>query len=213
MKHVSLLWKLLALFIGVSVSLFIVVNTVGLNLMQDKMLARTKEELYQDGTLYVSNYLLEYYKKNTDVKELSAQFELLGSMTDARIWLVHNNGQILMDSKQSAIGFSLIEADAEFLDETFRENVYFKGIMEEPVLSVTVPVIHEYVNKGFLVLSVDMSDIEAESIYYLDFVNVAYLIFQPILLVIFAVIYGMTAVPVQKMTRAAQNFSKGNFFH
>ena len=211
MKHVSLLWKLLALFIGVSVSLFIVVNTVGLYLMQDKMLARTKEELYQDGTLYVSNYLLEYYKKNTDVKELSAQFELLGSMTDARIWLVHNNGQILMDSKQSAIGFSLIEADAEFLDETFRENVYFKGIMEEPVLSVTVPVIHEYVNKGFLVLSVDMSDIEAESIYYLDFVNVAYLIFQPILLVIFAVIYGMTAVPVQKMTRAAQKFSKGNF--
>ena len=58
MKHVSLRWKLFALFLGVSLSLFVILNTIGLNIMQEKMLTRRKEELYQDGTAYVSNYLL-----------------------------------------------------------------------------------------------------------------------------------------------------------
>lgn len=211
MKHVSLLWKLLVLFLGLSVSLFIILNTFGLDLMQNKMLARTKEELYQDGTAYVSKYLLDYYKKIPNIQELSIQFDLWSDMTDARIWLVGNNGQIIMDSADIGSGFSLMEADASFLQLTFRENVYLKGIMTEPVLCVTVPVIHDYVNKGYLVLSVPMGEIEAESIYYLDFANIAYLVFQPVLLLVFLLIYRMTAVPVKRMAEAAKKFSRGNF--
>ena len=211
MKHVSLLWKLILLFLGVSVSLFVILNTVGLDIMQDKMLARTKEELYQDGTAYVSKYLLQYYKKIPDVRELSEQFGLWSDMTDARIWLVGNNGQIILDSAGRGTGFSLTEAGGNILDTTFSEKVYLKEIMTEPVLSVTIPVIHEFVNKGYLVLTVPMSGIESESIYYLDFANIAYLIFQPVLLLVLLLIYRMTAVPVKRMAEAAKKFSRGNF--
>ncbi len=211
MKHIPLLWKLVFLFLGVSVSLFIILNTVGLNIMQERMLSRTKQELYQDGTDYVSEYLLKHYKNNLNIRELSSQFALWSDMMDARIWLLGNNGQIILDSAGSGNGYSLVEADASFLDATFQENVYLKGIMSEPMLSVTVPIIHEYNNKGYLVLLEPMSAIEAESIYYLDFANIAYLIFQPILLVVFLLIYCMTAVPVKKMAEAAKKFSRGNF--
>ncbi len=211
MKHVSLLWKLLALLVGVSLSLFIILNTIGLDLMQEKMLARTKEELYQDGTFYVSNYLMNYYKRDANYQDLQPQFELWSDMTDARIWLVDNDGQIIMDSGRRGVGFFLTESNADFLETTFQESVYIKGIMTEPVLCVTIPVIHNYANKGYLVLSVTMSEIETEGIYYLDFVNIAYLIFLPVLLLVFGVIYRMTAVPVKRMTEAAQKFSRGNF--
>lgn len=211
MKHVSLLWKLLALCLGVSLSLFIILNTIGLNLMRDEMLARTKEELYQDGTFYVSNYLLKYYKKDASFQDLSAQFELWSDMTDARIWLVDNDGRIIMDSEHNGVGFFLTDVNTAFLETTFQESVYLKGILSEPVLCVTIPVIHDYSNKGYLVLSVPMSDIETESIYYLDFVNIAYLIFQPVLLLVFFIVYRMTAVPVRRMAEAAKQFSRGNF--
>ncbi|MBQ7863385.1 MAG: HAMP domain-containing protein [Lachnospiraceae bacterium] len=211
MKHFSLLWKLLILFAVVSVSLFVLLNTAGLNIMQDKTLTRTKEELYQDGTAYVSDYLLEYYEKNIDYNELVTQLELLGFMTDSRVWLVSKNGLIVLDSEKTASDFSLMEADASFLEATFRENVYYKGIMSEPMLCVTVPVISDYINKGHLVLSVPMSRVEAESVYYLDFANIAYLIFQPVLLAVFLLIYRMTAVPVKRMAEAAKKFSRGNF--
>ena len=211
MKNVSLLWKLLVLFLGVSLSLFVILNTVGLNIMQDKMLARTKEEIYQNGTEYVSKHLLNYYKRNVNDKELSAQFKLLADMTEMRLWLVGNNGQIIMDSGNNGSGFFLTEAVPGFLEETFHENVYLKNIMQEPVLCVTVPIIHNFENKGHLVMMVPMSEIEAESIYYLDFANIAYLIFLPVFLMVFLLIYGMTAIPVKKMAEAAQKFSRGNF--
>lgn len=211
MKHVSLLWKLLALFGVLSVSLFVILNTAGLNIMQKKMLSKTKEELYRNGTKYVSEYLLDYYEKNADYKEMESQFKLLGAMTDARIWLVSNSGLIVMDSSDTALGCSLLEADASFFEKTFQENVYFKGIMLEPMLCVAVPVIHEYSNKGYLVLLMEMDRVEEESIYYLDFANIAYLFFQPVLLAVFLLIYCMTAVPVKRMTEAVKKFSRGNF--
>ena len=211
MKHFSLLWKLLILFAMVSVSLFIVLNTVGLDIMQNKMLTRTKTELYQDGMVYVSDYLLEFYEKNIDYNELVTQLELLGVMTESRVWLVSKNGLIVLDSAKTANDFSFLEADASFLESTFQENVYYKGIMSEPMLCVTIPIISDYINKGHLVLSVPMSRVERESVYYLDFANIAYLIFQPILLVVFLLVYRMTAVPIKRMAEAAKKFSRGNF--
>ena len=211
MKHFSLLWKLLLLFVVVSISLFVALNTVGLDAMQEKMLARTKAELYQDGTVYVADYLLEYYKQNIDYNELSTQLELLGEMTDSRVWLVSKNGLIVLDTEKTANGFSLMEADASFLETTFRENVFFQGMMPEPMLCVLVPIISDYVNRGHLVLSVSMSSLEEESVFYLDFANIAYLVFQPVLLAVFLFIYYMTAVPVKRMAEAAKRFSRGNF--
>jgi len=211
MKHVSLLWKLLLLFLGVSVSMFVILNTLGLNIMQGKILDRTKEELYRDGTNYVSEYLLGYYETNPDYNELNIQLELLSAVTDARIWLVSNSGRIAMDSSYTAIGCSLLEEDAEFFEKTFQENVYFKGIMLEPMLCVSIPVIHDYSNKGHLVLLMEMERVEEESIFYLDFVNIAYLVFQPVLLAVFVLIYCMTSIPVKQMAEAAKKFSRGNF--
>jgi len=211
MKHVSLLWKLLFLFLGLSVSLFVVLNTVGLNIMQKRMLAKTKEELYRNGTVYVAEYLLEYYEENLNYKELSVQFELLSDMTNSRVWMVSNSGTIIMDSEKSAVGFSIMEEEDSFLEKTFQENVYFKGIMKEPMLCANVPVIHNYSNKGHLVLAMGMKTIEEESVYYLDFANIAYLIFQPVFLLVFLLIYRMTAVPVKRMAEAAKKFSRGNY--
>ena len=107
MKHNSLLWKLLALFLAVSVSFFVILNTLGLSIMQSKMLNRTKNELYQCGTGYVSEYLLDYYERGFDQSALLTEFRLLGDLNDTRIWLVNNNGNILMDSEGYATKYSL----------------------------------------------------------------------------------------------------------
>jgi nitrate/nitrite-specific signal transduction histidine kinase len=137
--------------------------------------------------------------------------ETFADILNVRVWLVGKNGLIVTDTDQRATGFSLMEADASFLEKIFQENVYFPRIMSEPALCVLVPVISDYVNKGQLVLMVPMSSVETESIYYLDFANIAYLIFLPILLAVFILIYCMTAVPIKRMAVAAQKFSRANF--
>ena len=211
MKHFSMLWKLLLLFLGVSLSLFIMLNTLGVKFMQNKLLERTKNELYQDATEYVSDYLLAYYQNNVSYEQLMSQFFLLEDMTGARLWMVGNNGMIIIDSSKTGTGYIVTKEYPEFFDHPIQEMVYLKKIAAEPLLCVSVAVIHDYTNKGYLVMSVPMSEIEAQGIYYVDFVNIVYLIFLPILFLVFVLIYYMTAVPVRKMAEAAKQFSRGNF--
>ena len=211
MKRMSLLVKLLLLFLVVSVSFFILLNTVGVDRMTESVEERKREELYQDATMYVSEYLLEYYKKNTTFVDLMEQFRLMDDMSGARVWLVGNNGTIVMDSRSVGVGFSVTEDNKAFLNMTVQENVYFRGIMSEPSFCVIVPIIHDYSAKGHLVLSVPMSSLEEEAVFYLDFINICYLLFLPVLLLVFLLIYRMTAVPVAKIAEAAKQFSRSNF--
>lgn len=212
MKRFSLFAKLLLVFFVAGVSMFVLLNTVGVQLMKDRMIEKTKEDLYDMATEYVSEYLMDYYTtKETSYMDLIYQFRLMEDMSGTRAWLVGNNGTIVMDSGTVGVGVSLTKENADFLEKTFREEVYIKELMSEPVLCVTVPVIHDFAHKGHVVLSVPMSQIEAEGVYYIDFVNICYLLFLPILLILFLLIYRMTGRPVAKMAEAAKKFSRGNF--
>ena len=212
MKRFSLFTKLILLFLLASVSMFILLNTLGVRIMQDSMKDKAKEDLYEKATEYVSEYLLEYYSpSDTSYMDLIYQFRLLEDMSETRAWLVGNNGVVIMDSGTVAVGVSLTKFVPDFFEQTFQEDVYIKEIMAEPVLCVSVPIIYDYSNKGHLVLSVPMSRIEAEGVYYVDFVNICYLLFVPILFAVVLLIYRMTGVPVAKMAEAAKQFSRGNF--
>ena len=212
MKRFSLFTKLLLVFLVAAVSMFVLLNTVGVQLMKNRMMEKTKQDLYGMATEYVSEYLLGYYtEKDTSYMDLIYHFRLLEDMSGTRAWLVGNNGTIIMDSGTVGVGVSLTKAMPDLLLQTFCEDVYIRELMSEPVLCVSVPVIHDFANKGHVVLSVPMSRIEAEGVYYVDFVNICYLLFLPILFVIFLLIYHMTGRPVAKMAEAAQKFSVGNF--
>jgi len=212
MKRFSLLTKLVLIFLVAGVSMLILLNTAGLKLMQNRMLQKNKEELYGMATEYVSQYLLGYYsQKDTSRMDLIYQFQLLEDMSGTRAWLVSNTGMIIMDSGTVGVGVSVTKHIPDFMEKTFRENVYIKELMSEPVLCVSKPIIYDQEQKGHLVLSVPMSVIEDEGVYYVDFANICYLMFLPILFVLFVVVYRMTGRPVAKMTEAARKFLRGNY--
>ncbi len=215
MKHRTLLIKLLLLFGVVAVAMFVLLNTMGFNFMQREMVQKAKEELYADATTYVSRYLLDYYatgnQGNTSYMDLMRQFSLMEDINGVRIWMVGKSGLIVMDSQNLATGYSLLDASPDFLEGSFVENFYDRNVVSEPMLCAVVPVIYDYVQRGHLVLSMPMSRIEDDSIYYLDFVNIGYLIFVPVLFLTLLLIYRMTGVPVKKMAEAAKRFTRGNF--
>ena len=212
MKRFSLMAKLLLVFLIAGTFMFVLLNTLGVHLMKEQMLEKKKEDLYGTATEYVSDYLMGYYsKRDTTYGDLIYQFGLLEDLSGNRAWLVNNNGTIVMDSGTVGVGFALTKAEPEFLEQTFRENVYIKELMSEPMLCVAVPIIHDFTNKGHIVLSVPMSRIEAEGVYYIDFVNICYLLFLPIFFLLFLLIYHMTGRPVAKMAESAKKFLRGNF--
>lgn len=211
MKRASLLIKLVLLFAIVSLSMFILLNTIGVRTMQDRLIADKKAELYEDANMLVSEYLMDYYEKKVGFLELLDRLEIVGTVTDTRIWMVSTGGNIILDSKRNSVGVHVTDAVKDFTEQTFIEDLFIQGCTPEPVLCVNVPIIYEYAVKGYLVQSTAMSNVAVESVYYVDFVNICYLIFLPLLFLVFARIYVITAIPVTKITEAAKKFSRENF--
>lgn len=212
MKHVAVAVKMLFLFLICDLALFILLNTVGLKLMQKNLVESKEEKLYDLAEVLVSDHLSEYYKNNVDIKELRERLKVVARSTETRIWLTGSSGNVVVDAPNGKmVGQSISNLDENFFDETFVVGRSFKGYADEESLFVNLPFYQDYVRRGYLTISVPMSKIYDEGVYYSDFVNICLLLFMPVLLVIFVVIYITTVVPVNKLGEAAQRFSKGDF--
>ena len=103
------------------------------------------------------------------MKELT----LLDSFMEARIWIVNMDGKVIGDTRRIlGSNINVFQHREDFLEHTFLEDVHFKGVFTEPMLSVTVPITYQYSVKGYLCLHASMQEIKQESVYYLDFINI-----------------------------------------
>lgn len=211
MKSSSLIVRLTVLYLLAALFMFVLLNTAGVKEMQETLTENKKTELYEKADLLVSEYLTGYYQREVSFSELNERFAMAASITGIRIWMVSVNGTIVLDSDGTARGKSVTKEDASFLEHTFLENVQIKDCIREPSLCVIQPIIYEYARRGYLVLSIPMAELSEEGIFYVDFVNICYLLFLPILLLLFIRIYMLTVRPVTRMTEAARRFLRGNF--
>ncbi len=203
--------KLILCYCFAAISMFLLLNTVGVKFMENKLIGRKKDELYHEATIIASDYATAYYSLELTLNEMVEQLRIIDTFLGTRIWIVKKDGVVAADTRSNAIGMNITNMDANFLEQTFSENVYFKGIFAEPMLSVVVRIPYNYSIKGYVCIHIPMDSIRSESIYYIDFVNICYLVFLVILLIIFFIIYYITVFPVRRITKVCSEYAKGNF--
>lgn len=211
MKSSSLVVRLTVLYLVAALFMFVLLNTVGVKRMRETLTENKKTELYEKADLLVSEYLTKYYRQEVSFPELSDRLEITASVTGIRIWMVGVTGFVVFDSGEVAHGENVTKEDASFLEHTFLEDAQIKDWIQEPSLCVIQPIIYEYATRGYLVLLVPMRELSEEGTFYVDFVNICYLLFLPLLLLLFVRIYMLTVRPVTRMTEAARDFLRGNF--
>lgn len=203
--------KLILCYCFAAISMFLLLNTVGIKFMEQKLIDRKKDELYNEATIIASDYATAYYSQKLSHSEMVEQLRVIDNFLNNRIWIVSKDGMIKADTRSNASGINITDLDANFLEQTFSENVYFKGIFAEPMLSVVVRIPYNYSIKGYVCIHIPMDSIRSETIYYIDFVNLCYLVFLILLLLIFLVIYYITVFPVRRITKVCSEYAKGNF--
>lgn len=211
MKKSFLLTRLIILYLTISLLLFVLLNTVGVKMMRDAVKEERKSQLYEEATMLAAEYLAEYGRKSVSTSEINGRLSVAARVSETRIWVVSTERRIVLDSDNTAEGTLLSAGEGAFLEHTFSENVQIKTCMKVPSLCVVQPIFYEYVKKGYLVVIVPMEGLTREGVFYIDFVNICYLLFLPILLLVFVRIYFLTARPVLRITEAAKRFSRGNF--
>ncbi len=179
--------------------------------MERKLLERNQDKCYNQAELIVNEYATAYYSSDLSYQEMTNQLRSLGQHLDVRIWVINVDGQIILDSNGDMRGINILERMPTFLDQTFTSDVMISGTFTEPMLSVIVSIPYNYSIRGYICILTPMKSVEADSVYYLDFINIVFIVFLVFLLIIFSVIYLFAIYPVNKLKKIALEYAKGHF--
>lgn len=194
--------------------MFTLLNTYGLNRIENKMINEKKALLYNEATSISSNFVTSYYKNEISLPYLTTQIKTTGAILNARIWLVNKNGMVISDTKgnRSVIKpINVLEIDEHFLDKTFNEYTTLEGVLDEAMLSVMYPVTYNYKVQGYIVIHTPLSTIHEDSMHFIDTINLSFLFFLGILLLVFIYLYFITIRPLNKLNKAVLSYVSGQY--
>lgn len=216
MKHRALL-KLILCYIVAAVSMFVMLNYFGAKKLNRQFLKEKAELLTEEAGMIAEEYVTPYYRDTTKLSDMLVQLRSIDRFLGTRIWVVNTNGNVFVDtgSGSPARGINVDNYNPQFLDEIVRAeyitDITFPGVMENGMLAVAQPIYLNYSLRGYVCIFLPMASVSKSVTQYLDIVNICYIMFMFILLIIFAVIYIITLAPVRRMTQVTEEYARGHF--
>ncbi len=215
MKRSSVLIKYSIVWILLVVLMFTLLNTVGLKLVEKKIVSESGSELYTMANKIANGYLSEYYTAPSSQEEINENLAIAADMTDTRILVVNKSGLVLADtctdSKQNMLYVSIDSLIPGALDGVVRADVTVPKYIPDPMLISSVPIFYNYSVSGYVCIMTEMSAIYSKGVYYSDYVNICYFIFVPFLFGAFALLYFYSVHPVGKLAKSTKEYTKNNF--
>ncbi|NLC19918.1 MAG: GHKL domain-containing protein [Clostridiales bacterium] len=208
------LWlRLITCYMAAVVLVFVLVNTYGRSLLEQRIIEESKSKLAEEADFIVSEYLSIFGDSTKTTDELMMQLNSISKFLGIRTWIVNDIGRIIIDSsdKPSARDRNVSDLYPGLLNTGFTANVFVAEVFTEPMLALTRPISYNYDVNGYIILFTSYKAIQNSTDVYLEVINTCFLIFLSILLLIFLYIYLITLVPLRRLTKAAREYSQGNY--
>lgn len=212
MKHT--LWsRLIFCYLILVLAVFIILNSYGMSLLENRLKKDQVNLLFKEASLITNAYRGDLFEENSSFDDISSQFNCINSYLNIRVWIVNREGRIISDSSNvnSPPDVNINDIDPDFLSKNMHEKVMLGNLFHEPMLSVINRIDYNFQLRGYIVLHSPMSEIEDKALIYLDIINICFLIFFPLLLVVILYIYYITAKPLKNLMQAAKEYSLGNY--
>ncbi len=207
------LWsRLIICYLFAGVIIFFLLNKYGVSILETRLKDDKKDALSREADLIEAEYYDSYFDTNLNMGYMKS-FKSIDTYLGIRIWIVNTDGTIIIDSSTpgNAEGKNINAVDPYFLEYNFSENNYYPGIFIEPMMSLVRTVTIDFNTRGYIVLHTSQNSILNEAQEYYDVINICFLLFLPMLFLLFLYIYYITVIPLKKLTKAAIEYSSGNY--
>lgn len=207
----TLYLKLLIGYAAFGILGFITIATFTSQLALNYIKRDTASNLYREANLLASNYASNYYRGNMTLEDVTAHFQAVSTYLDADIQVVSNNGKIMIHSGQESSGNGIEDFDITVFGSSYYQTGTFFGTFPEETLSVFSPITINYKVRGYVLIHKPVRELAALKD---GFLNISYMTLAVIFLCAFVVLGLFTYtvyIPIWKITRAAKNYSEGNF--
>ena len=170
------------------------------------------DSLYREASLVASSYAVSIYNPDSAVKDAaSMQLRAIDTYISAPIWIINNSGKLIFDSRGRSEDEEQSFPD---FDPTSSGKYYmtgnFYGAFEDITLSVFSPITSHYKVVGYVVIHSPIKDIRESRNHILSVTILTTVINLAFSLIILAVFTINVYLPLVKITKAAEEYAKGN---
>ena len=95
----SLTRKLIAFYIILVCSLFLLLNTVVAGLMEKSIIAKREQTIYKQTGIIIDGYVRQYYDNRIVVSKLLENLEPVAELLDARVLIMSSWGKVVGDTE------------------------------------------------------------------------------------------------------------------
>lgn len=209
----SLLYKYCCCFFIIFLSLFILINTYGTSQIKSNLIDQKKLSLYQEAESICDKYMEDYYTDLMTEDMLKKQLAAVSALTNTRIWITDNMGELLLDTEALASHefTSVLELDPDIFGSNTRSGVQFDGYFDTPMVMAESNIIINYQTIGYVIVFMSEEKVLEDTIQITNVINTILLLFMGVLVLLIGCIYYLSIRPLHKLIKAAKAYSLGHF--
>ncbi len=192
------------------VMLFFCANTFLGGMQRDRIVQERRDELLECATGLADGYIVRFYDSKYTLRQMRDQVTMLSDILGQRIWIINSKNKVVVDSESTKV-FDLGEIDPEFVYKVYHDNVLIEDILDEPMLTVTAPVMYKYAVKAYVCVLTPEREVQSRYLERMNRINLELLVICILMAVSFFVIYIIAAYPTRKIRKAALEYAGGNY--
>lgn len=190
---------------------FITIATLSSHMVNQYLIERHAENMYDHASVIAGQLSSKYSDASQDLEVTSDQVDSLAAFIQSDIWVVDQNGSIIVDSQDGKWEQQVIE---DFNPTAIGNRSYgignFYGLFPYDVISVSAPITGNYNTYGYILIHCPVSQLVPEQNRILNIVYITGLILFALSLIILLVFTKTVYFPLRRITVGANEYASGN---
>lgn len=209
----TLYLKFILAYVVFALSGFVVISTLGSQLVQFHLEKKISERMYREATTIAADSMVRYRASSDNLGNIFSNLSALAAYQDAQIWMMNQKGELLLDTRQEEPYEKPVEVE-NFDPLTWGSSYYrtgnFFGHFSESYLSVIAPITSDMSIKGYIAIHYSMNHLSQEREQILAIAHLLFFIFFALSLLILLLFTHVVYRPIRKITIGAEEYSAGH---
>ena len=209
----NLFLKYLACYLLIVISSLIILNTVGAGRIRNGIINNNIKSMKTEAETITNDYMEGYYSGNMSIFDVDNGLKTIDTFADAGIMIVNAAGEVISDSR--GLSFDENKNRRKLPGWLLERDSYVGGNIKElssnAVVTVVSPIDIDFVLKGYVVLYMEMSEVDKAAVYSIDTLNICFLILGVVFLAALLFLYRISIIPLRAVMKAAREYAQGKF--
>ena len=190
---------------------FLFVAFISSSMTYDLLVDGQASELYAMAGRIADSYSEQTVEGET-LTSVHREMEGVAAFTGTSIWLVDDDGHILMDTSGSRED-QLIRGFDPGAERSSYTIGSFYGMFSSDMLSVSAPINYGYSTGGYVIIHYPMSQVLSNTTSALNIVYIACIVLFLLSLLLLVIFTFSIYIPLKQITRGAAEYAQRNFDH